>query len=419
MTAPRLRLILRRWPPGMSEQMRELTSSCTIGRGEQAQWRLADPEQLLSRPHCEVRPTPAGWLVIDMSGNGTFLNGATEAIGRGNTRPLADGDRLRLGDYEIEARLEVPSPAAQPESAADRTGWTAGSWGEAPKPDPRAAPAAPQPAPGRTGWTSVSWGASPKAEPPAAAVSAPPDAAPTPIPDDNWGVSQVDLHDRATLAAPEPAAPEPAAPPPPPNPAPGPADDLLAALLRGAAVPDCRPAKSALAMEQAGRALRALVAGLHAIQSSRALMKREFRIGKSAMLGRHGGNPLRLILDEPQALRALLESSYPADQAVTDVLDRVRLHELALLKAMRDAVTTLLGTLSPERVLAAVDRSALDPVLPAQRKARAWDAFEKLYRRTLDALDDDFDSAFGRDFARTYEKVVEDQASQHRQKPCP
>jgi type VI secretion system FHA domain protein len=149
-------------------------------------------------------------------------------------------------------------------------------------------------------------------------------------------------------------------------------------------------------------------------------MKREFRIGESAMFAARGSNPLRLIVDEAQALRALLEGGYPADQAVTEVLDRVRLHEIALLTAMRDAVTGLLGTLSPDRVLASADRSALDPVLPAQRKARAWDAFEKLYQRTLDALDDDFDSVFGRDFARTYEKVVEELADQrNRQKPCP
>ena len=161
-------------------------------------------------------------------------------------------------------------------------------------------------------------------------------------------------------------------------------------------------------MERAGLALRALATGLHDIQRSRAHMKYDFRIGELAMYVGDGGNPLRLIGSESQALRALLEGGFPADQAVTEVLDRVRLHEIALLTAMRDAVASLFNAVSPEEVLASMARSAMDQLLPAQRKARAWDTFEKLFRRTLDALDDDFDSVFGKNFARTYEKVVAD-----------
>jgi predicted component of type VI protein secretion system len=40
-------------------------------------------------------------------------------------------------------------------------------------------------------------------------------------------------------------------------------------------------------------------------------------------------------------------------------------------------------------------------LLPAQRKARAWDAYEALHARTVLALADDFDSVFGNAFAVT------------------
>jgi len=40
-----------------------------------------------------------------LSTNGTFLNRESEPIGAGDIRNLRDGDRLRLGAYEIEVRL--------------------------------------------------------------------------------------------------------------------------------------------------------------------------------------------------------------------------------------------------------------------------------------------------------------------------
>jgi len=41
-----------------------------------------------------------------------------------------------------------------------------------------------------------------------------------------------------------------------------------------------------------------------------------------------------------------------------------------------------------------------------QRKAHAWDAFEQLHARISQALTDDFDSIFGKAFARAYERAL-------------
>ena len=43
------------------------------------------------------------WEITDLSTNGTFLNDDDAPIGHGNVRDLRDGDRLRLGGYEIAA----------------------------------------------------------------------------------------------------------------------------------------------------------------------------------------------------------------------------------------------------------------------------------------------------------------------------
>jgi predicted component of type VI protein secretion system len=53
-------------------------------------------------------------------------------------------------------------------------------------------------------------------------------------------------------------------------------------------------------------------------------------------------------------------------------------------------------------------------LLPAQKKARAWDSYEALYAKTVQALADDFDSVFGKAFARAYERALDDVAAKDR-----
>jgi len=48
--------------------------------------------------------------------------------------------------------------------------------------------------------------------------------------------------------------------------------------------------------------------------------------------------------------------------------------------------------------------------LPMQRRARAFGAFEKLHAEITRALSDDFDSVFGRAFARAYEQALAEAA---------
>ncbi len=67
----------------------------------------------VSRRHCELVHQPGGWSVRDLgSSNGTYLNGE-----RILERPLKDGDRLRLGQSE----LEFKEGAAPVEAAPART----------------------------------------------------------------------------------------------------------------------------------------------------------------------------------------------------------------------------------------------------------------------------------------------------------
>ena len=55
--------------------------------------------------HCEIEFHDDAFWVRDTSRNGVFVNDATERVGYGHRVRLDDGDRLRLGLYELIVRL--------------------------------------------------------------------------------------------------------------------------------------------------------------------------------------------------------------------------------------------------------------------------------------------------------------------------
>ena len=98
--------VLRCPDRSVPEQRRVPGGEYVLGRGTECDWVLPDPDRVLSKRHCAVEFLSGGWQVRDLSTNGTFLNGGNDPVGRDQTRNLRDGDRLRLGAYEIECRVE-------------------------------------------------------------------------------------------------------------------------------------------------------------------------------------------------------------------------------------------------------------------------------------------------------------------------
>ncbi len=189
----------------------------------------------------------------------------------------------------------------------------------------------------------------------------------------------------------------------------GPADALLTAYLEGAGMADAKPADPAGAMRALGAALRATVAGIRQALIARSSIKGEFRI-EQTMIRARGNNPLKFSADDDDALGALLgvgrRTDVKPDAAIADALRDMRLHELATMAAMQGAVRALLAQLDPAKLRAEADAAGGMSVLPAQKKARAFDAYEKLHDTTTRALADDFDSVFGKSFARAYETAL-------------
>jgi predicted component of type VI protein secretion system len=222
------------------------------------------------------------------------------------------------------------------------------------------------------------------------------------------------------VAPPVQQAPPPPTPPPQMLPAAAPSvppltmattGDLMAAFLSGAGMPNAKPENPESTMFSIGAAFRAMVSGIRQALIARSSIKGEFRI-EQTMIRARGNNPLKFSADDEDALSALLgvgrRTDVKAEAAVADALRDMRLHELATVAAMQGAVRAMLAQLDPARLRADADNAGGMNLLPAQKKARAFEAYEKLHDNVTRALADDFDSVFGKSFARAYETALRD-----------
>ena len=134
-------------------------------------------------------------------------------------------------------------------------------------------------------------------------------------------------------------------------------------------------------MERLGAAFRAMVSGIRHALIARSEVKREFRI-ETTMIRTRGNNLLKFSANDDDALAGLLgagrHTDMGAEEAVTDALTDIRLHELASMTAMQTAVRALVVRLGPDQIRDGKDHGG-NRALLGNRKARAWDAYEALH----------------------------------------
>ncbi|SEC70988.1 FHA domain protein [Pseudomonas saponiphila] len=87
-----------------------------IGRSSDNDWVLPDPERLVSARHCVIQYKDGRYYLTDNSTNGVELVRAGIRMRRGNSEPLEDGEVIRIGDYEISARIDFSINRAQVEA---------------------------------------------------------------------------------------------------------------------------------------------------------------------------------------------------------------------------------------------------------------------------------------------------------------
>jgi type VI secretion system protein len=87
-----------------------------IGRAQDNDWILPDPDRYVSSHHCKVDFRAGKWMLEDTSTNGVFINGSDTPASVEGAYTLQDGDRLRLGDYEVLVSIDERNDFAADES---------------------------------------------------------------------------------------------------------------------------------------------------------------------------------------------------------------------------------------------------------------------------------------------------------------
>ncbi|MEC4562430.1 type VI secretion system-associated FHA domain protein TagH [Pseudomonas inefficax] len=439
--------------PGQCPEMRLETGAITLGRATDNDWVLPDPERLVSARHCVIQFKDGRYYLTDDSTNGVELVRAGIRLRRGNSEQLLDGEVIRIGEYEIQARIDANLPGAldgEPQAHSF----------EALMANQVAAPAAPAPAISGAPAAFLQGASNhdtlpdlfdflgPSSVPP---VSQPdhvpaqqhdfrpptPLVAPAPavepaalgmIPED-WNLfdsAPASVHTptptptptSAPTAPPAPAVPavsaQPAASAPVAAPAAAPApaassDALLQAFLRGAGIEHLRidAADAAAQMEAIGHSYRLMVEGLIDVLRARSSLKGEFRMQQTTIAPVQN-NPLKFAPNADEALLLLLRHGNQAfmapDQAVRESFDDVRAHQLAVMAGVQAAIKHLLECFQPARLEQRLAPAAgLAKLFGGSRQAHCWQQFTELYGQISREAEDDFQELFGREFSRAYE----------------
>lgn len=430
----------------------------TLGRSDQNDITLPDPDRIVSGRHCVIEDQGGSIVVVDLSTNGTFLNYSKAPLGPTPT-PLNDGDILSIGGYEVLVHIDAPaqSPLAEPAPLApappprtDMSDFLDPLGADGSDADflddllggPTSGPAKYDTAPaddliGDDDFLPPLPDPAPVAQ--SDHGSALSDMMPTPvaqsgggaqIPDD-WDLD-LDLPEATPPAPPARMTPPPITPPPQPQPvaypvpepthppAPDPLqaarqsadDDPARAFLRALGAGDLNIPDEDLAetMHRLGGVLNRMVAGIREILMTRQSIKSEFRIHQT-VISAGANNPLKFSVSLDQSIQALTlptaKGYLPAQEAVTEALDDIKAHEVATITGMEAALKGVLARLDPaqlsERI--AADTSLLSVL--SNKKARYWDVFEAQYQEISDEAENDFNELFSREFARAYQAQLD------------
>jgi type VI secretion system FHA domain protein len=428
----------------ISDQYRELgkrssrlfgVSGGRIGRSADNDWVLPDPDRYISSHHAKILYSGGDWMLEDTSTNGVFVNGADTPISVNGSYALKDGDRLRLGDYDllvsIDARTDFPPDASgQIPMPPSRPGASAGppaarrsgeDLGEALDlavllGDGMPSPNAPNPVPSARGATGASpvklarrghisllAGEADEGEQRTVVhskASAPPE----------WAMATRPLHRVPPIAGKAAPAPEPerlrrgdGA---------GELHAGVEAFCRGAGLDPASLATDTQAtlLALAGQMMREMVLGVMEALKSRADVKHRFRISQTTIQPAEN-NPLKFSPGVDEAMRKLLDghgNRYlgPID-AVREAFIDLRLHQHAVGSATQQALDELLQRLAPGQLQERFDRGLKrGALLGATNKMKYWDLYTEFYNVVNQRDEEGLPAAFAEDFARMYDDKV-------------
>lgn len=403
----------------------------TIGRSLESDWVLPDGQRYVSSRHASIDFRSGSYYIVDTSTNGVYVNDSEQPVGRGNPQRLFTGDRIRLGEYEINVELDedeisrTTGKHVDPVSRAQRV----------PPPDPTRADLI-QPheitAVGiemllkeEAHTAEVQQAANIAAaslrleDEPASAKRAPaPHAAGRAEPPPVSAAARL----AATLAtkATAPNAPKPAATAAPatrassPSPAPARASGspaipsaALEAFFRGAGLPaqplDDKQVEQTL--HRLGQVMRELVLGLNENLHLRAEQRNVLRVPPTNQP--QDKNPLSVSANLDEAIANLLfrptSEFLQAVESVREAFTDIKQHQQSLLNALRTAAVDYIARLDPEELENKVSNGKRGALINAANKLRYWDLYKDLYQVVTQAQPGQLPQQFLEELSRAYE----------------
>ena len=201
------------------------------------------------------------------------------------------------------------------------------------------------------------------------------------------------------------------APSTPQAPVPKPTQEVYKKLISGIGVSSATLSESPEdTAARSGRMLRRLLAGLITLLEARARAKDA--MGASAtQLHLDGNNPLKFARDIDQALQMVMNPARPGymeiDVAIEDSYRDLQAHQIATLKAMQGALKSTLERFSPDTIKKeAVANGFLKKILPGQREAALWKAYEKQFNGSVQGSAEAFFDTFSVEFRKAYEDAT-------------
>jgi type VI secretion system FHA domain protein len=363
-----------------------------VGRAGNNDWVLPDPERFLSGHHAAIEHRSGHWYIVDTSSNGTYINQSTMPLGRDNAHILRDGDRLRMGEYDmlVTVTQENDFPPDDDSSAAldlaaeaDFALATHGDLGA--ELDLKGLIADPNP---------------------------PPDDAPPPRPEP---LRVSDAYGQVVSVPAAKPAPRPAGRPSPPG---GGHPAAVLAFFRGAGL-DPSPlsieqASAALAL--AGQLLREMVLGLMANQQTRAELKGRYRIDETGLMQAEQ-NPLKAATSVDEALTRLFGPRSTRFllplEAVRASFTELKRHDQATQVALQDAIADYLRRLAPEQLEQQfAEALARSGPLSADPGPKYWEMYGEIYRVLAQTTPEGLPHAFAEEFAKAYATALAELAEQ-------
>jgi type VI secretion system FHA domain protein len=394
----------------------------TIGRSLESDWVLPDGQRYISSRHASIDYRSGSYYIVDTSTNGVYVNDSDQPVGRGNPQRLFSGDRIRLGEYEINVEIDEDATThrtgkhVDPVSRAQRV----------PPPDPTRADLVQPHEITAVGIEMLLKEEAHTAEVQQAANLA---AASLRLEDEPASAKRVPAPHTpparvepppvsaaarlaATIAAKDPAASAPkptatAAPAARASASPATPSAALDAFFRGAGLPaqplDDKQVEQTL--HRLGQVMRELVLGLNENLHLRAEQRNVLRVPPTSQP--QDKNPLSVSASLDEAIANLLfrptSEFLQAVESVREAFTDIKQHQQSLLSALRTAAVDYIARLDPEELENKVSNGKRGALINAANKLRYWDLYKDLYQVVTQAQPGQLPQQFLEELSRAYE----------------